>query len=143
MQKSIEVLKIHMIELEKVQELCKNFCSRYITNLKASLHPSQLVQIEADDEYDMLQLTGEENAPNTTTNPPKTAFFSQTPLGLGQVVSGGTVYQMVQTPQGLVAQPIQVYMHCSRYYRNPSEKAKWCLNVLNLFNFSVLIMFSS
>lgn len=29
-------------------------------------------------------------------------------LGQGQVVSGGTVYQMVQTPQGLVAQPIQV-----------------------------------
>jgi hypothetical protein len=29
-------------------------------------------------------------------------------LGQGQVISGGTVYQMVQTPQGLVAQPIQV-----------------------------------
>ena len=28
--------------------------------------------------------------------------------GQGQIVSGGTVYQMVQTPQGLVAQPIQV-----------------------------------
>ena len=26
----------------------------------------------------------------------------------GQLVSGGTVYQMVQTPQGLVAQPLQV-----------------------------------
>lgn len=29
-------------------------------------------------------------------------------LGHGQVISGGTVYQMLQTPQGLVAQPIQV-----------------------------------
>ncbi len=29
-------------------------------------------------------------------------------LGQGQIVSGGTVYQMLQTPQGLVAQPIQV-----------------------------------
>jgi len=29
-------------------------------------------------------------------------------LGHDQVFSGGTIYQMVQTPQGLVAQPIQV-----------------------------------
>jgi hypothetical protein len=29
-------------------------------------------------------------------------------LGPGQIMSGGTIYQMVHTPQGLVAQPIQV-----------------------------------
>ena len=33
---------------------------------------------------------------------------NMTLTGQGQIVSGGTVYQMVQTPQGLVAQPIQV-----------------------------------
>lgn len=33
---------------------------------------------------------------------------SMTALQPGQIVSGGTVYQMVHTPQGLVAQPIQI-----------------------------------
>ena len=31
---SIQVLRIHLLELEKVQELCKDFCNRYITCLK-------------------------------------------------------------------------------------------------------------
>ena len=33
---SIQVLRIHLLELEKVQELCKDFCNRYITCLKVS-----------------------------------------------------------------------------------------------------------
>ena len=31
---SLQVLRIHLLELEKVQELCKDFCNRYITCLK-------------------------------------------------------------------------------------------------------------
>ena len=34
---SIQVLRIHLLELEKVQELCKDFCNRYITCLKVCL----------------------------------------------------------------------------------------------------------
>ncbi len=30
----IQVLRIHLLELEKVQELCKDFCNRYINCLK-------------------------------------------------------------------------------------------------------------
>ena len=36
---SIQVLRIHLLELEKVQELCKDFCNRYITCLKVSDRP--------------------------------------------------------------------------------------------------------
>ena len=34
---SIQVLRIHLLELEKVQELCKDFCNRYITCLKVKI----------------------------------------------------------------------------------------------------------
>ena len=34
MVRSIQVLRIHLLELEKVQDLCKDFCNRYITCLK-------------------------------------------------------------------------------------------------------------
>jgi len=37
MVSSIQVLRIHLLELEKVQELCKDFCNRYITCLKGKM----------------------------------------------------------------------------------------------------------
>ena len=40
MVRSIQVLRIHLLELEKVQDLCKDFCNRYITCLKVSLRCS-------------------------------------------------------------------------------------------------------
>lgn len=42
MLKSIEVLRIHLLELEKVHQLCDNFCQRYINCLKGKL-PIDLV----------------------------------------------------------------------------------------------------
>lgn len=42
MLKSIEVLRIHLLELEKVHQLCDNFCQRYISCLKGKL-PIDLV----------------------------------------------------------------------------------------------------
>ncbi|CAG2100487.1 unnamed protein product, partial [Medioppia subpectinata] len=73
MIKAIQVLRIHLLELEKVSELCKDFCQRYIN-------------ADSDD------------FPLTSSS--TTAFASNpTPQ---------TVYQMVQTAQGLVAQPIQM-----------------------------------
>lgn len=34
---AIRVLRIHLLELEKVHELCDNFCERYVGTLKASM----------------------------------------------------------------------------------------------------------
>lgn len=34
---AIRVLRIHLLELEKVHELCDNFCSRYVSTLKQSM----------------------------------------------------------------------------------------------------------
>ena len=129
MVKAIQVLRIHLLEIEKVSDLCKDFCTRYITCLKSTLHSSQLLQFSGDLSDDgettttVIQNQGQIMGSGMQTTAVmanvngnnliiqgdivQQAASVQT-LGQGQVVSGGTVYQMVQTPQGLVAQPIQV-----------------------------------
>lgn len=122
MVKAIQVLRIHLLELEKVNELCKDFCSRYITCLKGKLQSENLLRIEGS-EFDMSPPT----TPQPQTSVPVQQVVSSVAgnslliqpgihqpaatmatLNQGQLVSGGTVYQMVQTPQGIVAQPVQV-----------------------------------
>ncbi|XP_037073098.1 homeobox protein PKNOX2-like [Pollicipes pollicipes] len=49
MIKAIQVLRVHLLELEKVQDLCKDFCSRYITCLKGKLQSENLLRSDYDD----------------------------------------------------------------------------------------------
>lgn len=37
-----------MLELEKVQELCKDFCKRYIACLRGKLHSENLLRTEGE-----------------------------------------------------------------------------------------------
>jgi hypothetical protein len=125
MVKAIQVLRIHLLELEKVNELCKDFCNRYVSCLKGKLQSDNLLRVEGED----LSPTPPLNSPGLPSMPNTPGQQSQTvstvgnvviqqsvsqpavsvaTLNQGQIVSGGTVYQMVQTPQGIVAQPIQV-----------------------------------
>lgn len=56
MIKAIQVLRIHLLELEKVHELCLDFCSRYITSIKTKLSSHTLLKgddSDSDDEYDL------------------------------------------------------------------------------------------
>lgn len=133
MVRAIQVLRIHILEIEKVSELCKDFCQRYISSLKTKLHSEQLLQLNMDG-VDDGATTGADFAPSqeqlisAAVQQQTAAVMAQVnnagggvmiqgdvmqpamaTIGPGQVVSGGTVYQMVQTPQGLVAQPIQVF----------------------------------
>ncbi|CAH8461841.1 unnamed protein product [Schistosoma turkestanicum] len=41
--KAIQVLRIHLLELHKVNELCKDFCSRYIYSLKTKFQSDPLI----------------------------------------------------------------------------------------------------
>ncbi|XP_069115100.1 homeobox protein PKNOX1-like [Argopecten irradians] len=126
MVKAIQVLRIHLLELEKVTELCKDFCNRYIACLKGKLQSEQLLRIDSDfDDPPPEELSPPSQAPvamqqvmssgvvnsanNVTMIQPGMAQPAMATLNQGQIVSGGTVYQMVQTPQGLVAQPIQIH----------------------------------
>ena len=47
MVQAIQVLRFHLLELEKVHELCDNFCHRYIGCLKGKM-PIDLVIEERD-----------------------------------------------------------------------------------------------
>lgn len=44
MMKALQVLTIHLLELEKVNELCKDFCTRYISCLKGKLNSENIMR---------------------------------------------------------------------------------------------------
>jgi hypothetical protein len=44
MMLALQVLRIHLLELEKVQDLSKDFCSRYICALKGKMLTENLVR---------------------------------------------------------------------------------------------------
>ena len=44
MIKSIQVLRIHLLELSKVQDLCKDFCQRYINCLRIMMNSENLLK---------------------------------------------------------------------------------------------------
>ncbi|KAF3848063.1 hypothetical protein F7725_021091 [Dissostichus mawsoni] len=47
MIQAIQVLRFHLLELEKVHDLCDNFCHRYITCLKGKM-PTDLIMDDKD-----------------------------------------------------------------------------------------------
>ena len=47
MLRAIQTLRIHLLELEKVNELCRDFCSRYIACLRAKMHNEQLLHLDS------------------------------------------------------------------------------------------------
>ncbi|XP_041699664.1 homeobox protein PKNOX1 isoform X4 [Coregonus clupeaformis] len=51
MVKAIQVLRIHLLELEKVSDLCKDFCSRYIACLKTKMNSETLLSGEPGSPY--------------------------------------------------------------------------------------------
>lgn len=134
MVKAIQVLRIHLLELEKVQELCKDFCNRYIACLKSKMQSENLLRSadfphsEGVDGGGLLSDSASSSSCSSPPPPPPPAAPSPPPahsslvsaatqqanclsasaLSSGQVVSGGTVFQVVHTTSGLVAQPIQI-----------------------------------
>uniref|UniRef100_H2RKY0 Myeloid ecotropic viral integration site 3 n=1 Tax=Takifugu rubripes TaxID=31033 RepID=H2RKY0_TAKRU len=59
MIQAIQVLRFHLLELEKVHDLCDNFCHRYITCLKGKM-PTDLIldEREGGSKSDMEDFTG-------------------------------------------------------------------------------------
>ncbi|XP_064413231.1 homeobox protein PKNOX1.1 [Latimeria chalumnae] len=107
MVKAIQVLRIHLLELEKVNELCKDFCSRYIACLKTKMNSETLLSGDPGSPYSPVQ---PQQIPSaiTGTLSPQGIVVPASALQQGNVtvatVAGGTVYQPVTvvTPQGQV-----------------------------------------
>uniref|UniRef100_H3CF45 Pbx/knotted 1 homeobox 1.1 n=1 Tax=Tetraodon nigroviridis TaxID=99883 RepID=H3CF45_TETNG len=120
MVKAIQVLRIHLLELEKVNELCKDFCSRYIACLKTKMNSETLLSGDLGSPYSPVQGQDGVSAPQTPSSMsgslsphgqivvPASALqqgnVTMTAVNPTQVVAGGTVYQPVTvvTPQGQV-----------------------------------------
>ncbi|XP_064183845.1 homeobox protein PKNOX1.1 isoform X1 [Anguilla rostrata] len=112
MVKAIQVLRIHLLELEKVSDLCKDFCSRYIACLKTKMNSETLLSGEPGSPYSPVQT--QTSSSFTGTFSPQGIVVPASALQQGnvtlttvnptQVVAGGTVYQPVTvvTPQGQV-----------------------------------------
>lgn len=104
MVKAIQVLRIHLLELEKVNELCKDFCSRYIACLKTKMNSETLLSGEPGSPYSPVQSQvftsgprasrGDETAgPFSGPRGVLTArVFTGPVLGLCPVVLGGGVH---------------------------------------------------
>lgn len=107
MIKAIQVLRIHLLELEKVSELCKDFCQRYIACLRTKMNSENLLRGTSG--------IGENSNSNAffdgsscSSNSSDECSLSSPPSFPSNSNNSQTVYQMVQTAQGLVAQPIQL-----------------------------------
>ncbi|KAM9317483.1 homeobox protein PKNOX1 [Gastrophryne carolinensis] len=102
MVKAIQVLRIHLLELEKVNELCKDFCSRYIACLKTKMNSETLLSGDAAGTYSPVQSgLGGALSPQGIVVP--AAALQQGNVAVA-TVTGGAVYQPVTvvTPQGQV-----------------------------------------
>ncbi|XP_053352502.1 homeobox protein PKNOX1.1 isoform X1 [Clarias gariepinus] len=101
MVKAIQVLRIHLLELEKVSDLCKDFCSRYISCLRSKMNSETLLSGETDGPYSPLHTQGTQGTvvPSSPMQQGNLSAISQS-----QMISGGAVYQPVTvvTPQGHV-----------------------------------------
>ncbi|XP_064799969.1 homeobox protein PKNOX1-like isoform X4 [Oncorhynchus masou masou] len=109
MVKAIQVLRIHLLELEKVSDLCKDFCSRYISCLKTKMNSETLLSGEPGSPYS----SGQGFSPTkiqtsscfTGTLSPQGIVVPASALQQGnvtvttvnptQVIAGGAVYQPV------------------------------------------------
>ena len=49
---AMQVLRIHLLELDKVNDLCRDFCQRYIACLKVKLNANNIFTDDEDDEDD-------------------------------------------------------------------------------------------
>lgn len=123
MVKAIQVLRIHLLELEKVSDLCKDFCSRYIACLKTKMNSETLLSADPGSPYSPVPGQAQGFSPVKTPTPnslsgtispqgqimvPASALqqgnVTVTAVNPTQMVAGGTVYQPVTvvTPQGQV-----------------------------------------
>ena len=65
---ALQVLLIHLIELSKVDELCKDFCSRYITTLKQQQETEKLARLESEEGLQLSEASPPAADPNANVS---------------------------------------------------------------------------
>ncbi|XP_071054236.1 homeobox protein homothorax isoform X2 [Onthophagus taurus] len=127
MVQAIQVLRFHLLELEKVHELCDNFCHRYISCLKGKM-PIDLV-IDERDSGKPPELTGSTNGDGGARSNADSASHTDgasTPdvrPPSSSLSYGGPVNDDVRSPgtPGPLSQP-----PASQQSIDGSDPGKWC-----------------
>ena len=69
---AMQVLRIHLLELDKVNDLCRDFCQRYIACLKVKLNANNIFTDDEDedddDEYEETESNMDEEFESTDEN---------------------------------------------------------------------------
>lgn len=84
MVKAIQVLRIHLLELEKVNELCKDFCQRYIACLKGKMQSENLLRSPLQTAYSPAVNVINSNVQQQQQPPPTTPIQAQQPAFMPQ-----------------------------------------------------------
>ena len=71
MIKALQVLRIHLLELEKVQELCRDFCTRYIACLRGKMQSENLLRSD----YALEHNNNLSNSNSPINSPEQVRFF--------------------------------------------------------------------
>lgn len=85
MIKALQVLRIHLLELEKVQELCRDFCTRYIACLRGKMQSENLLRSDYSMEHNnnLSNSNSPINSPEQVIQNPPSLCFTQTNFPLG------------------------------------------------------------
>ncbi|KAL7865362.1 hypothetical protein SRHO_G00106090 [Serrasalmus rhombeus] len=107
MVKAIQVLRIHLLELEKVSDLCKDFCSRYISCLKSKMNSETLLSVEPGSSYSNIQT---QTPSFSSTMSPQGIVVPASALQHGSVTmtTGNTQQVLAGPPGSTVYQPVTV-----------------------------------
>ncbi|XP_055702951.1 homeobox protein Meis1-like isoform X2 [Phlebotomus papatasi] len=102
MIKALQVLRIHLLELEKVQELCRDFCTRYIACLRGKMQSENLLRAD----YPMEHNNNLSNSSSPANTPDQEQMTSQAGgyYGSSDFLSGtdGTDFSSLQAPGNLL-----------------------------------------
>lgn len=133
MVQAIQVLRFHLLELEKVHELCDNFCHRYISCLKGKM-PIDLVIDERDSTKPLPELGGATNGNDGRSNADSASHTdgASTPdvrPPSSSLSYGGHGNEDVRSPgSGGTPGPLsqQPSSHPSLDHSDPDALGKWC-----------------
>ncbi|XP_055688371.1 homeobox protein Meis1-like isoform X2 [Lutzomyia longipalpis] len=102
MIKALQVLRIHLLELEKVQELCRDFCTRYIACLRGKMQSENLLRAD----YPMEHNNNLSNSSSPANTPDQEQMTNQAGgyYGNSDFLSGtdGTDFSSLQAPGNLL-----------------------------------------
>ncbi|OQV17943.1 putative Homeobox protein PKNOX2 [Hypsibius exemplaris] len=137
MLQAVTVLRLHLFELEKVNELCHDFCDRYTACLRKNLHTDQILRADSFDleESPPTPLNGNHHNhhPEANTRAGSVAHSSSTysvPVSITPA-AGPTSYNSTPSAHGLAQSPQVPSMSATNYSMHREDQISMTGEVLS------------